>query len=101
MADKTNGIVGLSPELIAKLMASGRNRNFYGPKLLEFVESDEAGIAVKEVWPVEMSEKEASTIYQGFNLAAKKANLDETVIVKRLDDQVFLLHKERVAALNG
>lgn len=104
MTDKaSNGngatsMTGLPPELIAKLMA-GRTRNAYGPKLEEFIASDEPAINPREVWPLEFKEKDSSALYQGFQTAAKKAELSETVIVKQSDGQVFLLHKERVGAL--
>lgn len=63
----TNGAMkGLSRETIAGLMAGGRSRNAYGPKLIEFVDSDEPAIDVKEVWSMEFSAKESSTLYQGF-----------------------------------
>lgn len=91
-----SGMKGLSPELILKLMAKGRSRNTYGPKLIEFVESDEAAINPREVWPVEFTGKEASTLYQGFRTATNKANLVDTIEVKQSDGEVFLLHKARV-----
>jgi hypothetical protein len=91
-------ITGLSTDLIADLMASGRTRNAYGPKLNDFIESDEAAINPADVWPIEFGKKEASTLYQGFLGAAKKANLQDTILVKQSEGKVFLLHKERVTA---
>lgn len=90
---------GLSADIISQLMANSRSKNTYGPKLIEFVESDEAAINPAEVWPIEFGKKEASTLYQGFLGAAKKADLTETVMVKQSDGMVFLLHKERVTGL--
>lgn len=90
---------GLDADLIQSLMAKSRSRNTYGPKLADFVESDEAAINPAEVWPVEFGGKEATTLYQGFNLAAKKAGLTDTILVKQSDGAVFILHKERVAGL--
>jgi hypothetical protein len=87
---------GLSPELILDLMSKGRTRNTYGPKLVEFCESDEAAINPAEVWPIEFGKKEATTLYQGFLTASKKANLTDTIMVKQSDGHVFILHKERV-----
>lgn len=90
---------GISAELITSLMANGRSRNSYGPKLMEFYNSDEPAINVAEVWPLEFAQKEASALYQGFLTAAKKAGIQDNLIIKRSEDNVFILHKERVAGL--
>lgn len=95
----TPSMKGLSADLITQLMQSSRSRNTYGPKLAEFIESDEAAINPADVWPLEFGGKEASTLYQGFQLAAKKADLQDTILVKQSDGAVFILHKERVAGL--
>jgi hypothetical protein len=87
-------ITGISVDLIAELMANSRNRNVYGPKLIEFMESDEAGINPAEVWPLECNGK-ASSVYQGFITAVKKAELQDVVMVKRHEESVFLIHRER------
>jgi len=92
-------MTGLSADFISDLMAKGRTKNTYGPKLVEFIESDEAAINPAEVWPIEFSKKEASTLYQGFLGAAKKGELTDTIMVKQSDGHVFLLHKERVNLL--
>lgn len=90
---------GLSADVISQLMANSRSKNTYGPKLVEFVESDEAAINPAEVWPIEFGKKESSTLYQGFLGAVKKADLAEQVMVKQSDGTVILLHKERVNLL--
>ena len=90
---------GLSADIIGQLMANSRSKNTYGPKLVEFVESDEAAINPAEVWPIEFGKKEASTLYQGFLGAAKKANLTDQIMVKQSDGTVIILHKERVNLL--
>lgn len=87
---------GLPSDLITSLMAKSRQHNAYGPKLLEFVNSDEAAINPAETWPLEFSGKKATTLYQGFRTAAEKANLSDQILIKQSDDNVFLLHKERV-----
>ena len=87
---------GLDSALIDSLMAGSRNHNAYGPKLVEFCESDEAGVNVAETWP-EFKGKLATTLYQGFRTAASKAELDNTVRILNRDGQVYLLHIERVA----
>lgn len=90
---------GLPDEFINELMATSRSRNVYGPKLLDFCESDEAAINPAEVWPIEFGNKKATTLYQGFRNAAEKADLQEVVMIKQSDDAVFILHKERVSVL--
>jgi hypothetical protein len=99
-ADNGAKMKGLSTDLILKLAAGGRARNAYGPKLESFVNSDEAAIEPKENWPVEFSQKKATALYQGFLTAVKNAELGELIQVKQSDGHVYLLHKERVAALS-
>lgn len=90
-------IKGLDPKMIAELMGNSRSRNVYGPKLMTFIESDEAAINPAEVWPVDFGQKKATALYQGFLNAAKSAELTDTVLVKQYDGGVYLLHKERAA----
>ena len=92
-------MTGLSADVISQLMANSRSKNTYGPKLVEFVNSDEAAINPADVWPIEFGKKESSTVYQGFLAAIKKADLTEAVMVKQSDGMVFLLHKERTNLL--
>lgn len=110
---------GLSQSEIDDLLANNRTRNQYGPYLYQFVDSDEAAVNVVDVWP-ELKVKTISTLYQGFINAAKKADLyyapnstgpresplpDKPIMVKKANDAVFLLHRERIAinraAANG
>lgn len=98
----TNGSVtlkGLTSDKVAELMANSRQRNAYGPKLIEFCESDEAAVNPSETWPVEFAGKKASTMYQGFRNAAEKAGLQDTILIKLSDDAVYILHKGRVSVL--
>jgi len=85
---------GLDPKMIDQLMSNTRSRNTYGPKLLEFHESDEAGINVREVW-VEFKNKKVTALYQGFMNAVKNAEMEDDILVKQYDGQVYLLHKQR------
>jgi hypothetical protein len=87
---------GLSNDDILALLSKGRERNAYGPPLLEFCNSSEAAISVRDYWP-KFKHKTASTLYQGFNTAINNASLKDTVDVKKVEDNVYLLHKERVA----
>lgn len=89
---------GLSQDLIANLLANTRTRNAYGPKLVEFLDSDEAGVNPVEVWP-EFAGKKATTLYQGFRLAAEKASLTEQLLIKLSEETVFILNKEKVAVM--
>jgi hypothetical protein len=87
----------LSAEFIADLLANTRTRNQYGPKLVEFFNSDEPAVNPQEAWP-ELATKNLATIYQGFINALKKTE-DPTIkaqltILKR-NDAVFILHNER------
>lgn len=92
-----SGIVGLNPAELQKLLASGRSRNMYGPKLVEFEQSSEAAVDVLSIdhWH-DLKGKEPATLYQGFTNALNKAKLTDVIEVKRVKDNVFLLHKERV-----
>lgn len=91
----STAMTGLSADVIGELLAKTRTRNAYGPKLVEFMESDEAAINPAEVWP-EFKDKQSSTLYQGFMLAAKKAGIQDELLIKQHDESVFILHKERV-----
>lgn len=87
---------GLSSEFIAELQGKARVRNLYGPMLIEFDGSDEPGVDVQEAWPIELGQKSASTLYQGFLTAAKKAKLYPDVLtIKQSDEHVYILHNER------
>jgi hypothetical protein len=96
-----SNFVGLDQETISKLMGESRQRNTYGPKLMEFINSDEAGINPADAWPVEFGKKNASTLYQGFLTAAKKANVANDIRILQNDGNVFLLHKERASVAAG
>jgi hypothetical protein len=86
---------GLDPAMITELMGNTRSRNTYGPKLLDFINSDEAAINPAENWPIDFGNKKATALYQGFLNAAKTAELTDVVLVKQYDGGVYLLHKER------
>ena len=98
----STNFTGLDPAMIEKLMGESRQRNTYGPKLIEFINSDEAGINPAEAWPLEFGKKNASTLYQGFLTAAKKAEVADQIRLLQNDGNVFILHKERAGLLvNG
>jgi len=94
--DKLNG---LDHDFILNLVGETRQRNLYGPKLMDFIESDEAAINPAETWPIEFGQKNAATMYQGFLKAAKDAKLTEVLRIIQSDGAVYILHNERVAIL--
>jgi hypothetical protein len=100
----TNGngsaVKGLTPEQIKELLGKTRNRGGYIAPLDSFMESDEAVINVVDNFPM-FSEKVASTLYQGFLNAVKKAKLEDTVRVIKSGDDVFLAHNERLAQIEA
>lgn len=87
---------GLSNDELATLLGKTRTKNMYGPKLLEFVASDEAAINPRDCWPVEFGNAKVENLYQGFNNAKKTAKLENVVEVRRSEDNIFILHTERV-----
>lgn len=93
--NKTTLKGGLDLDFINKLMVSGNKRNQYGPKVVDFDNSDEGGVNVVSAWP-EFAEKSPETLYQGFMNAVKKAKLEEVIFVRKHDGNVFLLHQGRV-----
>jgi hypothetical protein len=97
----TAGFKGLPTNLIDELLANTRTKNVYGPKLLEFAQSDEIGINPAEAWPMEFGKKKATSLYQGFRNAAEKAGIMNTVLIKLYDDNVYILHKERLALMQN
>ena len=103
---------GIDPTLIAELIAGSRGRNMYGPKLVEFCDSDEPAIDVVEAWPMEFNGKESTTLYQGFRLAAEKAQLlgvaengkpaiPAVLRIVQRNGNVYLLHNERVSLVQA
>lgn len=89
--------MGLTPEQIKGLMAKKRTKGIYDERLMEVYESDEAGVDVAETWPVDFSEKNATTLYQGFSNAAKRLEMEDAVDIVNRDGHVFILVKTRVA----
>jgi hypothetical protein len=97
-----NGVNALSPELIAKLMASGRTRNSYEPKLKEFQASDEPAVNVREQWSVEFTGKKVTALYQGFRNVIQNIEDEEVrdnLMVKQMDNDVFLIDRAKAAAV--
>lgn len=90
-------IQGLDPSKIASLYANKRTKGKYVLLLSELMDSDEPGVDVAETWPLTMSGKKPTTVYQGFRNAAKTLELDiptDLDVVQR-DGSVFILVSER------
>lgn len=86
---------GLDMTKINELLSNTRTKGAYEAPLKSFVESDELAICVTDNYPM-FAGKEPSTLYQGFTNTAKKLELTEAVMVKRIGDGVFLFHNERI-----
>jgi len=86
---------GLSLDEISTILSTSRTRNMYGPKLLEFLESDEAAINPQDAWPTEFKDKKVTTLYQGFNNAIKNGNI-EGLEIRQMDEKLFILNTEKV-----
>lgn len=94
---------GLSNAAIAELLGKKHKKGFYGPALAKFVKSDEIAINPREVWPLQLGDKEenaVTTIAQGFRNAAKAANIelkgeDAILTITQIGEEVFIIHNER------
>jgi hypothetical protein len=104
--DNTGGkkMAGLTPEQIKALLGKTRQKGVYDRYLVDFLKMGEAGISVNETW-VDLADKKATTIKQGFENAKDKqslaaaleeAGLDPSaatnVKVIASDEQVFLVN---------
>ena len=86
--------MSLTPEQIAELLGGTRTKGDYVVKLNSFVESGEAGVCVNEQW-LEMKDKKAQTLKQGFEAAKEKKDAVEgsaNVKVIAKGDLVFLIN---------
>jgi hypothetical protein len=94
-----NSMPGLSNELIEQLLAQGRDRNLYGPKIVEFEKSGLNGVDVMEHWPIFATKvsggMKINSIVLGFRKAASDAKVD-WLVVKALDNHVFLINTSKV-----
>jgi hypothetical protein len=90
---------GLDPNQLAEVMAGARGRGIYGPRLKDFMESDEAAIEPAAVWPMDFEGKAASSLYQSFKAAAEKAKIDDEIRLLSTGGKFYLIHNERANAL--
>ena len=102
--------MALSKERIAELYGNRRVKGLYEERLTFLMtESDEPGIDPAEEWPMDFTtispengervSKNASTLYQGFNNAAKKLGITDQLDVIQRDGSVFILVKSRVSEM--
>ena len=99
--------MALSTEEIRAIYAKRRTKGVYDAKLIEFVESNETGVSVRETWPTEFpypgkdaqdkpTGKKAASIKQGFeNSKGRKDAPDgsENVDVIVDGEEVYLINK--------
>jgi hypothetical protein len=97
-SDSNGKLKGLSPDLVAKLLSEGRSRNQYQPRLEQFMNSDEPGVDPRAEW-AEFAGKKATTLYQGFRTAAEAAGILDELIIRKVENDLFILHKARAAAV--
>lgn len=93
---------GLTPDQIQALLGKTRQKGIYEKYLIDFVNSNEGGINVNEEW-MDLREKKATTLKQGFENAKDKAHVMEAtegkaanVKVLASDDQVYLINLANV-----
>jgi hypothetical protein len=89
--------MALSPEKIQELLANKRTKGLYESHLnFVMTESDEPGFDPAEDWPLDFSNKSATTMYQGFRNAAEKLQVADQVEILQRDNHVFILVKSRL-----
>lgn len=92
--------MGLNAEQIQALYAKRRVKGQYEDLLVQLdTKSDEAGVNVREAWPI-LKDKNTSTLAQGFGNAVKKLNLGDKFDVISQDEQVYVMVKDRVALID-
>lgn len=101
MADApTNGqMEGLDNDFLMSILASGKDRNVYGPKIVEFDELGVNGVDVLERWPVLQSKvaggMKLSSVALGFRNKLKEQEITH-IVVKQVEDKVFLINMNLV-----
>lgn len=104
--DTTGGLrmPGLTPEQIKALLGKTRQKGVYEDYLIAFVASGEGGVCANEEW-VDLSDKKATTLKQGFENAKEKARVVEetagaskNIKVISNEDKVFLINLANVEA---
>jgi hypothetical protein len=85
----------LSPEDVRAIYAKRRTKGLYDTLLVEFIESGDNGVSVKEQW-AELADKKAQTLKQGFENSKDRKGAPEgsdqvDVIVD--GENVYLINK--------
>lgn len=92
-------MVGLPTDLINEIMAHGRDRNFYGPKIVEFEAMEINGVDAMDTWPALKAKVDGgmkvNSVVLGFRKAASDANV-EWLVVKAVEDRVYLINTNLV-----
>jgi hypothetical protein len=87
-------MAGLTADQIAALLGKTRQKGVYIQYLNQFLESGESGICVNEQW-VDMKDKKASTLKQGFENAKENKEAgegSEFVKVIANEEKVYLIN---------
>lgn len=96
-------MAGMTPEQILAVLGKTRQKGQYQGLLVEFLDSNEAGVHAQSQWP-QLGEKKASTIKQGFEGAIKRKEAPEGsdgVRVLVQDEQVYLINSSLAAEQIG
>jgi hypothetical protein len=85
----------LSPDQVREIYAKRRTKGLYDGLLIQFLNSEDNGVSVKEQWP-ELADKKAQTLKQGFENSKDRKGAPEgsdqvDVIVDGED--VYLINK--------
>lgn len=93
-------IMALTPDQIQALLGKARSKGVYEEHLVAFVKSGEQGVCVNETW-VDMADKKATTLKQGFEGAKEKKSVvealpdfDASTLIKVItsDEKVYLIN---------
>jgi hypothetical protein len=87
-------MAGLSADQIAQLMAGSRTKGQYTTYLTDFVNSGEGGVCVNDEW-IDLKDKKASTLKQGFENAKDKKDAPAefaNIRVLTNEDKVYLIN---------
>jgi len=85
----------LTPDQVRAIYANRRTKGLYDTKLIEFLDSGDNGVSVKEQWP-ELADKKAQSLKQGFENSKDRKGAPEgseqvDVIVD--GENVYLINK--------
>ena len=90
-------MAGLTAEQITALLGKTRQKGVYIQYLNQFLSSDESGVCVNDEW-VDLKEKKATTLKQGFENAKENKEAgegSEFIKVIASDDKVYLVNLQK------